>query len=125
MITLEKRTVDVVGTVSQATMRPQDVLPAIMGVLAEYHPTAFNRIQYAIVANWDKRASMFPESAAAIYSLMCTIDDHPFWSSEIASYILNEDCWDAMQEIAPEGFYFGSHVGDGCDYGFWANEEDA
>jgi len=38
---------------------------------------------------------------------------------EIQDYILNEDIWDYMNEIAPEGCYFGGSEGDGCDYGFW------
>ena len=116
------RTVDVIGTVSQATMREQDVLPAIMDVLGEYHPAAFNRIQYDIAFGDDSRFTQV--QASIIYSWLCSNDCSLFWDSEEAFYILNEDCWDAMQEIAPEGFYFGAHAGDGCDYGFWAIEEE-
>lgn len=39
-----------------------------------------------------------------------------------ASYILNEDVWDAMNEIAPDELYFGANPGDGSDYGFWPVE---
>lgn len=116
------KTVDVVGTVSQATMRVQDVLPAIMGVLAEYHPAAFNRIQYDIAFGEDRRFTQV--QASIVYSAICGNDEHSFWDSEFASVILNDDCWDAMQDIAPEGFYFGAHPGDGADYGFWAIEEE-
>ena len=116
------KTVDFTGSVSWGTMRIQDVLPAIMGVLAEYHPTAFNRIQYDIAFGCDGRFTQV--QACSVYSAMCSDDTHPGWQSEEMSYILNEDAWDAMQEIAPEGHYFGAHPGDGCDYGFWAIEEE-
>ena len=51
-----------------------------------------------------------------------------FWAAKKGSldreWILNETIWDAMNEIAPEGCYFGPHPGDGCDFGFWQSEED-
>lgn len=115
------KTVDVIGTVSRATMRPQDVLPAIMGVLGEYHPNAFNMIQYELAFGTDTRFTQV--QASVVYSEMCANDAHPGWDHEDTSWIISELAWDAMQEIAPEGFYFGSHPGDGCDYGFWAIEE--
>lgn len=35
-----------------------------------------------------------------------------------------QDLIDALNEYAPDGHYFGSHPGDGADFGFWAVEED-
>ena len=100
------QTVDFTGTVSQATMRPQDVLPACMNVLAVYHEDAHYRIR-----------STFIEIASVSYLVLH--DDSPTWQCEDISWLLNEDIWNAMQDIAPPGYYFGAHPGDGCDYGFW------
>ena len=33
-----------------------------------------------------------------------------------------EDLTDALQELAPTGFYFGASEGDGACFGFWLNE---
>ena len=41
-----------------------------------------------------------------------------------ASILLNEDVFDLMNEIAPEGSYFSAHEGDGSDFGFWEVVED-
>jgi hypothetical protein len=32
---------------------------------------------------------------------------------------LNEVLFDAMNDYAPEGYYFGATEGDGSDFGFW------
>jgi hypothetical protein len=39
--------------------------------------------------------------------------------------ILLECCFDLLDDIAPEGTYFGAHEGDGADFGFWTYEEDS
>jgi hypothetical protein len=41
------------------------------------------------------------------------------------SYLVWEDLFDQMNSIAPEGYYFGAHEGNGSDYGFWRTQFDA
>lgn len=42
---------------------------------------------------------------------------------EEAEYIWNEDVFDCLNGIAPEGYYFGSSEGDGACIGFFKWEE--
>jgi hypothetical protein len=44
--------------------------------------------------------------------------------SDTAVFILNEDLFNLLNEIAPEGCYFGSHEGDGSCFGFWFCEQE-
>ena len=42
---------------------------------------------------------------------------------ETVSYIINEDLFNALNELAPPNHYFGSHFGDSSDFGFWLSED--
>jgi hypothetical protein len=42
---------------------------------------------------------------------------------EKADWILHEDIGELLNEIAPDGCYFGAHPGDGSDIGFWRSED--
>jgi hypothetical protein len=33
------------------------------------------------------------------------------------------DMMDALNDLAPAGYYFGAHEGDGSDFGFWPLSE--
>ena len=41
-----------------------------------------------------------------------------------AELVLYEDLFDTLNDVAPEGCYFGAHVGDGSSYGFWEFEAE-
>ena len=49
-------------------------------------------------------------------------DVDPEWE-EAASYLINEDLIDALNDYAPPFCYFGSLEGDGADFGFWPDQE--
>lgn len=51
-------------------------------------------------------------------------DAHPYWNTSEAGYLINETLFDALNEICPEGFYFGALEGDGSDIGFWQIQDD-
>lgn len=100
------------GTVIHATMRPEDLIPAFMAVLTDSNPAKAFELKESN-----------PNLKSALHNKAAGIPD-PWWESEEASFLLNEDLFDAMQDIAPEGHTFGSHPGDGSDYGFWPDEEE-
>ena len=39
------------------------------------------------------------------------------------AYWLLDVLFDKLNDLAPEGYYFGAHPGDGSDFGFWQLED--
>ena len=86
------------GTVSEGTLRPEDLIPAFADALESLAKQAGN---------------MTPE-------LLALIEDArqpDCWPSDDPSLIFELE--DALQEYAPPLFYFGAHEGDGACFGFW------
>ena len=91
-------------SISHGTMRPQDVLPALLDALAEHDLDAYTQCMHIIPAH-------------------ATEDNNAAWWTEEAPEHV-EALFDALNDCAPVGLYFGAHPGDGSDYGFWMSEED-
>lgn len=92
------------GTVSWGTMREQDLIPSFLDALGYFN----KRKAMAL-------ASEIPQDA-------WENDDHEYWGSENAQWLL-EDLFNELDSYAPRNHYFGSHPGDGSDYGFWPCED--
>lgn len=83
------------GSVISGTMRAEDLGPAFTKVLADYAPELLTN----------------PEDPGVS---LAGVD----WTGDDVGDLM-EHLWDALDAIAPPGCYFGSHPGDGTDFGFW------
>jgi len=90
------------GSVSTATMRNEDLIPCFLDVLKELDEKQYDEIL------GDKD-----------YYYVIELQNY---DSETAHFLL-EELFNRLNELAPAGFYFGSHPGNGADYGFWLDEK--
>jgi hypothetical protein len=98
------------GCLSSDTMRPGDLLLTFMAFLKTHDFETWETISEVLNAEYEEHYKD------------CNIDN--FYDSEFVSMVLNENVFDALNNIAPDGCYFGSHIGDGADYGFWEVYDD-
>ena len=84
------------GSVSTATMRPEDLIPAFLDCLND----------------------LDEDRCAAILAEYPEYNNEDFYDTDDAQWLL-EGLFDALDEYAPPFSYFGAHEGDGADYGFW------
>lgn len=96
-------------TVIHGTHRLQDLIPAFLNTLSVVFPEAYEGYM----------VSPFPPIPAYV---MDEGDSSSWWDSEDAQCLL-ENLLEHLDESAPEGCYFGTHPGDGSDFGFWEYED--
>jgi hypothetical protein len=92
------------GSISHGTMRPEDLFPTFADELdhqLKQQPKSFKRRQYRERINEAKKF------------FRLTTDQQ--------GQLLDE-LFDALDDFAPPYAYFGTHPGDGADYGFWLHE---
>lgn len=97
-------------SVSHGTLRTFDLVHAFLNVLNEMDPPAY-------------REMMGNDGLKTIPFSAIDDADADWWNTDVASDVLT-DLEDKLSELAPEGFQFGSHEGDGSDFGFWPVDED-
>jgi len=88
------------------TLRSEDLLPKFWSV-AEV---------LALAAN--KPEVLSPATLASLAKLVGENSQESDWNDTEASQTL-EELTEALQDLAPVGFYFGSQDGDGACFGFW------
>lgn len=96
------------GTIIQATLRPQDLIPVFLECLR----FDCNNPGWADAIN-----ELIPCDAVA--ALLSGDDTHPWWDSEECSAVLHDELFSALDEHSPEFCHFGCTEGDNSDFGFW------
>lgn len=95
-------------TVSSGTLRPQDLIPAFLNELKE--------------RDFDQYVAFMTTPFTAIPAhVQDEGDDAEWWTSEDAMHLMVE-LQDALQDCAPDGYYFGCHEGDGSLFGYWKED---
>ena len=110
------------GSISQGTLRDEDLLPRFVDAIDEI---LNDRIT-------DTRRDS-PEEVAEVGRIHDFLGDwerrsasEDYWDGEEVGWDLDK-VFDILDTLAPDGFYFGAHEGDGADFGFWPlpEEEDS
>lgn len=70
----------------------------------------------------DRPQLLNPATLASLSKLVGEDSSETDWNDEEAAQTL-ADLHEALSEVAPSGFYFGSHEGDGACFGFWLDQE--
>jgi len=96
------------GTLIHGTLRDEDLLQAFSDELARIDEAKFRDVIKA-------DAHLFAESANL------TAAEIVEQLGEYVTDVIN-DLMDALNEYAPDGYYFGAIEGDGSDFGFWQDE---
>lgn len=92
-----------IGSISSGTMRAEDLIPEFLAVLESQKP-----LRHA--------------HKALAKSITAAMESDGYFDSEESHDDLGA-LFTALDEYAPEYFYFGGHPGNGADYGFWLSED--
>ena len=110
------------GSVSYATMRPEDLIPAFTSEL-EYRAKHDKHVAFKtrkahlkLVQEIESRTRF--DAYSTEDELSAGLD---YYQSEDADDDLSS-LFDALDAYSAPYFYFGSHPGDGSDYGYWLSE---
>lgn len=105
------------GSVSHGTLRTQDLLSAFISEL-EWQVSR-NGAFFSSPENFalrDTFANLIGEAQDCFAEDGEDIDEE---KQDVAEELVNETLPDALQTFAGPYCYFGSHEGDGSDFGFW------
>ena len=102
------------GSCSTGTLRPEDLIPSFCALLTDV-------LRWA-EAESDCDPDGLQDTLSKLEVIEGAADDDDYFESEDATYD-QEWLTDMLNEYAPESVIFGSHEGDGADFGYWETDE--
>ena len=102
--------------ISQATLRDSDLLRAMIETLELYRPVKYKDL----ISEGNEVLEKFGDFGYVSYLYRSGEASTGF---DDILWLINEDLYDAMQDISPAGCCYGSHPGDGALFGFWPFED--
>jgi hypothetical protein len=99
-----------IGSVSCATMRPEDLIPAFVSELESQKP--LKREHRKLLREIKRGLNQGPRGG---------VWGGTYFDTEDAGFDL-EALFDVLDEYCLPYFYFGAHPDDGSDYGYWLSE---
>jgi len=100
-------------TLSEATMLSEDLVPSFMDFLENVAEECEIQEDVTLLSAEVDKLELGENTGYGTY----------YKDQEEASWLLNEQIWDLLNDIAPDFTYFGAHPGDGACYGFWVSDE--
>ncbi len=97
---METKILEIGSLVDYSSLRSQDLIPAFLELLKGIDD------------------NFVTETLCEIPHDAQLDDSHEFWDSETCAWIM-ECIFDRLNEYTPEDYYFGSHEGNGSDFGVW------
>jgi hypothetical protein len=118
--------IDSLGACSYGTLRSVDLLPRLTNYLSIALDTIEVRFENAEQGFKDFEKSLLTEYrnlvAEAVEFHELNADDYGSAyvdSVEMDAQEIIVSLFDALDQLSPENQYFGSHPGDGADFGYW------
>ena len=106
-------------TVSSGTLNTIDLICMFTDFIDEWtdgaHEEEVKEAYNLLHIDYDNKISLIQ---ADYYNMI----DESYINFDDTNYFLNEVLFDLMQDISPNGFYFGSQEGDGALFGYWMIE---
>lgn len=112
-----------IGSISHGTLRTEDLLSTFISTLEGL--MLINGDYFSSPLNFSERDRLSNLIGEAQDLFSDNGEDIPEEKWEEASEMLNERLFDALQEFAPPYCVFGAHEGDGSDFGYWPDIENA
>jgi len=127
---LQSNEIDSLGACSYGTLRSVDLLPR----LANYLSIALDTIQVRF-ENEGQTLLDFQQAIVSEYRILVAdaVEFHELNADDYGSAYVDSveldaqeiivSLFDALDQLSPENQYFGSHPGDGADFGYWESYE--